>query len=228
VNTLKRQLSVANVLSCIALFVALGGAAYAAVKIPPNAIKAKNIAKQAVTNPKIKEQAVTSGKIKNGGVVAADLGAGAVINSKIANGAVTGGKLGTGAVTSNKLGKNSVTTNAIGLEQVTAGKIGPESISAAKLSASLYSQLVRNVTYVSSETPLDSEDAKTTTALCPVNKQAIGGGVRVNGELNEVAVTGSNPYSLGSLRTGWSAYARESTTIPENWSLTAFVICAEL
>ena len=43
-STLKRHLSVANVLSCIALFVALGGVAYAAVKIPPNAVKARSIA----------------------------------------------------------------------------------------------------------------------------------------------------------------------------------------
>jgi hypothetical protein len=75
VTNLKRHLSAANVLSCMALFIALGGTAYAAVKLKPNQVKAVNIAKQAVTNTKLKTQAVTSGKIKNGGVVNADLGA---------------------------------------------------------------------------------------------------------------------------------------------------------
>jgi hypothetical protein len=63
VNRLKRHLTVANVLSCVALFVALGsGAAFAATKLAPNQVKTTNIANQAVTNPKIKTQAVTSGK----------------------------------------------------------------------------------------------------------------------------------------------------------------------
>jgi hypothetical protein len=80
---LKRHLSVANVLSCLALFVALGGSAFAAVKLNANQVKAFNIAKQAVTNPKIKQQAITSGKIKNGTVNALDLGAGQVTGEKI-------------------------------------------------------------------------------------------------------------------------------------------------
>ncbi|HEX6664997.1 MAG TPA: hypothetical protein VF081_00200 [Solirubrobacterales bacterium] len=217
---LKRHLTVANVLSCTALFVALSASAYAAVKLKPNQVKAANIAKQAVTNPKIKKQAVTSGKIKNGGVVNADLGGGAVTGDKIAN----------GAVTSKKLGKNAVTTNSIGPEQVTAGKIGPEAISASKLSASLYAQLVRNVTYVNAITPENNEGAKSVTATCPVNKQAIGGGARVNGELLEVAITGSTPFVSGTTRTGWSAFARELPDEPltGKWSLEAFAVCAEL
>jgi trimeric autotransporter adhesin len=219
VKTLKRHLTVANVLSCTALFVALSASAYAAVKLKPNQVKAVNIAKQAVTNPKIKRQAVTSGKIKDGGVVNADLGAGAVSASKITN----------GAVTSKKLGKNSVTTNSIGLEQVTAGKIGPEAISAAKLSASLYAQLVRNVTYVSAESASNNVVSKTETVLCPTGKQAIGGGARVNGELTDVAVTGSNPFVAGTARTGWSAYGRDvDNAAGGNWSIEAFAVCAEL
>lgn len=219
-KTLKRHLTVANVLSCTALFVALSASAYAAVKLKPNQVKAVNIAKQAVTNPKIKQQAVTSGKIKNGAVVNADLGGGAVTSSKLAN----------GAVTSQKLGKNSVTTNALGLEQVTAGKIGAESISAAKLSASFYAQLVRNVSYNSASTPENNEGAKSVTAGCPANKQAIGGGARVNGELLEVAITGSTPFVFGNARTGWSAFARELPDEPttQKWSLEAFAVCAEL
>jgi hypothetical protein len=220
VSTLKRHLSVANVLSCIALFVALGGAAYAAVKIPPNAVKAVNIAPQAVTNPKIKQQAVTSGKIKNGGVNALDIGAGQV----------TAEKLATGAVTGKKIGKKAVSPRTIASEAVQTDKIANESIVASKISSSLYAQLVRNVAYTNSASITNTEANKTATASCPAGKQAIGGGVRLEGELENVAVTGSYPVASGSVRTGWEGIAHETGGGPvyNDWSITAFAVCAEL
>lgn len=218
-SKLKRHLSVANVLSCIALFVALGGAAYAAVKIPPNAVKARNIARQAVTNAKIKTQAVTSGKIKDGGVNARDIGAGQV----------TGEKLATGAVTGKKIAKKAVSPRTLAEEAVTTDKLGKESVVAAKISASLWDQLVRNVAYFSKQSTSDSEPNKTVTAECPSGKEAIGGGVRLEGELAEVSVTGSYPLSTGNVRNGWVALAHETGGgQPGNWSVIAFVVCAEV
>jgi len=216
---LKRHLSVANVLSCIALFVALGGAAYAAVKIPPNAVKTVNIAPQAVTNPKIKQQAVTSGKIKNGGVNALDIGAGQVTSEKLATGAVTG----------KKLGKKAVSPRTIASEAVQTDKIASESIVASKISSSLYAQLVRNVAYGNSSSVTNTEQNKTATVSCPAGKQALSGGVRLEGELENVSVTGSYPVASGSLRTGWEGIAHETGAGPYgDWSVTAFVVCAEL
>lgn len=220
-NRFKRHLTVANVLSCIALFVALGsGAALAATKLQPGQVKAVNIANQAVTNSKIKTQAVTSGKIKNLGVNAADLASGSVINSKLATKAVTNNKIGNGAVSSRNLGKKSVTTNAI----------APESVNSAKIASQLWLQLVKNVTYVNGESATNNAIAKSAEAVCPAGRQAIGGGARVNGELQDIAVTGSNPTVVGSVRTGWTAFGRDvdPTTTTGNWSITAFAVCAEL
>lgn len=226
---LKRHLSVANVLSCLALFVALGGAAYAAVKIPPNAIKARNIANQAVTNPKIKREAVTSGKIRNGGVNSVDLGAGQVTNEKLGTGAVTGKKIAKKAVSPRTLAANAVGTDAIANEAVTIGKIGKEAVDASKISTSLWTQLVRNVAYFNSSSVTNDEPNKTATIECPKGKEAIGGGVRLEGELANVAVTGSYPVSSGNSRPGWSGVAHESGTGPfGDWSIVAFVVCAEL
>lgn len=203
----------------MALFVALGGSAFAAVKLNAGQVKAVNIAKQAVTNPKIKQQAVTSGKIKNGGVNALDIGAGQVISEKIATGAVTG----------KKIGKKAVSPRTLAEEAVTSGKLANESVVASKLSAALYAQLVKNVTYVNSESASNNVVSKSAEALCPAGKQAIGGGARVNGELQDVAVTGSNPASVGTTRTGWQAFARDVDNAPTgNWSIEAFAVCAEL
>src|SRR5262249_53796356 len=53
---LRRRLSFANVISVIALFIALGGGAVAAsVKLKPNQVKTKNIAPDAVTGDKALE-----------------------------------------------------------------------------------------------------------------------------------------------------------------------------
>lgn len=219
---LRKHLTFGNAIACMALFVALSGVAYAAkATLTKNQVKAKNIAKEAVTAP----------KLKNGGVISAKLATNSVINSKIANGAVTSGKIANSAVTAARLANQSVTTGKLGAEAVAGGKLGKEAVSADKLSASLLAQLVRNVTYVNAESPTNNEGAKTVTALCPAGKQAIGGGARVNGELEEIALTGSNPFVGGNgQRTGWSAFGRELPDEPaaKKWAVEAFAICAEL
>lgn len=232
-NRLKQHLTVANVLSCMALFVALGGVAYAAGKIGPGAVKATNIAKEAVTNPKLKKQAVTSGKIKNGNVNAADLASGAVINSKLAKKAVTNAKLGSESVGASKLAKKAVTTNAIAAESVTNGKLSPESVTAAKLSPSFYLQLLKNVTYVTETSVNDSATAKSVTATCPVGKEVLGGGVKINGGSTDpkagVAPSESAPaVSATNGRVGWVAGGREIGEEALSWQVVAYAICAEL
>jgi hypothetical protein len=219
VKTLKRHLTVANVLSITAVFIALSATAVAATKLGAGQVKAVNIARQAVTNAKLKTQAVTSGKIKNGTVNALDLGAGQVTNEK----------LGTGAVTGKKIAKKAVSPRTIANEAVQTDKIANEAIVASKVSKSFYEQLVRNTAYESAQSVSDSEPNKTATANCPSGKEAIGGGVRLEGELAEVSVTGSYPFSSGSSRTGWTAIAHETGTGQAgNWSVVAFVVCAEL
>lgn len=71
-----RHLSFANVMSTVAVFVALGGSSYAAVRLGTNAVKAPNLAKGAVTGPKIARNAVTSAKVKDGTLLAKDFKAG--------------------------------------------------------------------------------------------------------------------------------------------------------
>lgn len=64
----SKRPSPALVISVIALFVALGGSAYAAKKIGSNEIKAN-----AITTGKIKKNAVTTAKIKKGAVTGAKI-----------------------------------------------------------------------------------------------------------------------------------------------------------
>ena len=64
----------------LALFVALGGGAYAASSLPNNSVGTKQL----------KNNAVVSSKIHNGDVKHADIGAGAVTDSKVGRNALTG------------------------------------------------------------------------------------------------------------------------------------------
>ncbi len=61
---IRKRLTFANVVACIALFVALGGASYAATRLPKNSVGSKQLKKNAVTTAKIKNGAVTGAKIK--------------------------------------------------------------------------------------------------------------------------------------------------------------------
>lgn len=206
---LSKHLSFANVMSCLALFLALGGAAYAAKTA--SKVKTKDLGNGVVTTPKLHNGAVTTPKLRNRSVISTKIAAGNVGTEQLADGAVRAKQLG-GQV-------------------VTEGKIKEGAVSSSKLAPNFLGQLVRNVAYANAESGMSNEDTKTVTALCPPGKEAIGGGARVNGELEEVAVTGSNPFvdEKGG-RTGWSAFGRELPQEPgsKKWSITAFAVCAEL
>jgi hypothetical protein len=76
VQSIRRHLSFANVFSVIAVFLALGGSAYA-FTLGKNSVKSKNIAKGAVKTSDIGNGAVTTAKLK-AGTLASILGSGSV------------------------------------------------------------------------------------------------------------------------------------------------------
>jgi len=65
-----------NVVSYLALFVALGGTSYAAVKLPANSVTSKQIKKGAVASSDLRANAVTSAKVKDGSLLRKDFKAG--------------------------------------------------------------------------------------------------------------------------------------------------------
>lgn len=238
---MKKHLSFANVLSCVALFMALSGVAYAAT-LGKNAVKAKNIAAGAVTAKKIKNSSVTAAKIANGAVIgskiangavgSAKLGSASVRSSALGGGVVTTGKVKDLAITDAKLNSNAVTGAKIAASAVETGKLANEAVTGPKLSASLLGQLVRNVSYVSEKSLSNSAPAsKGTAATCPTGKFAISGGARVVGTgITNVAITLSAPttFAAGGKPTGWDAAATPFAPEANTWAVEAHAICAEL
>lgn len=70
---IRPRLTYANAMASIAVFVALGGGAYAAVKLPAKSVGAKQIKKGAVTGTKIARNAITGKKVKNRSLTGADI-----------------------------------------------------------------------------------------------------------------------------------------------------------
>jgi hypothetical protein len=65
-----------QIVGYIALFVALGGVSYAALKLPANSVRSPQIKNGQVKNADLAHNAVTSTKVKNGSLLATDFRAG--------------------------------------------------------------------------------------------------------------------------------------------------------
>jgi hypothetical protein len=63
---MRQKLTYANVMATLAVFIALGGASYAALKLPKNSVGSKQLKKSSVTTAKIKNEAVTGAKVRQG------------------------------------------------------------------------------------------------------------------------------------------------------------------
>jgi hypothetical protein len=99
-----RRITYANVVSTLALFLALGGgAAFAAAQLGKESVGTRELEKNAVTAGKIKAEAVHSQDIADGAVRAGKVGEGTIGTAELADGAVTTPKLADGSVTPAKL-----------------------------------------------------------------------------------------------------------------------------
>lgn len=228
---LSKHLNFANVISCIALFVALSGAAYAAKATLGNkSVKTRNLANGSVSTLKLRSGAVTTLKLGNGAVTGAKIAPGAVGSTQLADGGVRSIDLGGGVVTEGKIKNGAVTESKLGANAVSTGKIQNGAVTSGKLATSFLAQLVKNVSYVTTASASNtSESTKTATASCPTGKQVVGGGAKVIGGDKLVALTQSAPTTPTSegKRTGWAAVARETEAGIIAWSVEAYAICAE-
>ncbi|MGK2878503.1 MAG: hypothetical protein ACSLFF_08010 [Solirubrobacterales bacterium] len=74
-SALRSKLTFANVVSLLALFVALGGTSYAVTKLPKNSVGAKQLRKSAVTSFKVKDRSLLEKDFKAGQIPAGAAGA---------------------------------------------------------------------------------------------------------------------------------------------------------
>jgi hypothetical protein len=129
---IQRKLTFSNAIACLALFVALGGAAVAA-GLAKNSVGTKQLKPNAVTAAKIKNGAVNSHKLAHGAVVSGKLGANSVSAGVLQNGSVLAAKLGKSSVTNPAIANGVVGTNKLGNGVVATAKLADGSVTVAKL-----------------------------------------------------------------------------------------------
>jgi hypothetical protein len=117
---MRPRLSYANVVSTLALFIALTGA---------SAFAASKIANKSVGEPQLRPGAVTADKIRTNAVTAPKIKAQAVKQGKLADGSVTAAKLTLNSVASGSLAANAVTNEKIAPDVVTGDKIVESTLS---------------------------------------------------------------------------------------------------
>jgi hypothetical protein len=170
----RRHLTFANVVSCMALFVALGGVSYAALKLPKNSVGSKQIKKRAVKSSKIK--------------------AGAVGNGKLAANSVDGGKVIDGSIGLADLGANSVDGTKVLDGTLGTDDLADDAVTGAKVADGTF--LDGRVTVQFNEAAADLGNGAETSldVHCLPGQTAIGGGARgdlTNSELTKI--TASRP-----------------------------------
>lgn len=101
---LRHRLTYANVTATVALFLALGGGAYAAISLPKNSVGTKQLRKRAVT----------TSKIANGAVATSRVAKAAITSRKLARNSVGGTTIKPGAITPDKLHADPAPTPVVG------------------------------------------------------------------------------------------------------------------
>lgn len=106
-----RRPSPALVISCLALFVALGGTSYAVVKLPPRSVGTKQLKPNAVTSAKVKDNALTGADVNEAML-------GQVPSAATAGSAASAGTAA--AVAPNSVGSAQVVDRALTASDVTS------------------------------------------------------------------------------------------------------------
>jgi hypothetical protein len=107
---LRERLTYANVIATLALFIALGGGALAAIHLGKNSVGAKQLKNNSVTTQKIKNGAVTSEKLATGSVSGAQLQSNSITAVNVNSGSLTGAEIADGSLSAANLAPGTIPT----------------------------------------------------------------------------------------------------------------------
>lgn len=201
--------SPAMLVALLALFVALGGSAYA--------VKTATAPANSVVTKSIKKGAVTRGKLATGAVGAAQLGAGTVGSAQLAAKAVGTGQLADGAVGTTQLAPEAVTGAKVGKATITAGNIDLPTLGIPK--ATTYT--VR-ATVVENHVFKPDDQFQLLTPCAPGETVTGGGGRSSNGR---ISLSESVPFVSPSSQQ-WGVLLHNTTAETLTAQVNAYVICA--
>ncbi|HEX8689545.1 MAG TPA: hypothetical protein VF729_04810 [Solirubrobacterales bacterium] len=220
----KFRPSPAIVISCVALFLALVGTAFAAPKL---GIRSAQIVDATIRTVDLRDNSVSSRKIADATVTTADLGADSVGTEEIAKDAVKADEIAENAVaspevapdslTAGDLGPASVASSEVADQSLTQDDLGPNSVGSSELqTGSVRASELGAIIQVSNDTTIKGGTNASVSAACPAGTVVIGGGARAG--LYQVHLTSS--YRSGN---GWHVDARSAAA--GDTTLTAYAYC---
>lgn len=220
----KFRPSPALVISCLALFMALAGSAFAAKTA---SVSSRQIVDGTVRTIDLRDNAVKSSKVADATITADDLGTDSVGTDEIAKDAVKSDEIAENAVASPEVAPDSLTAgdlaaNSVGSSEVadqslTQDDLGPNSVGSSEIqTGAIRSSELGTIIQVSNSTGIAANSNGGVTATCPAGTTVISGGAQ--------------PANFGvemtsSLRSGngWLYQAKNNNGAAS--TLTAFAYC---
>jgi hypothetical protein len=198
--------SPALVISCLALFMALTGSAFA-VGIAKNTVRSPQIVDGTIRTTDLRDNSVAAGKIAPDAVDTTEIAENGVDSSDVAPESLTSADLGPASVASSEVADQSLTTNDLGPDSVGSSELQAGSVRAAELGT---------IIAVSNSTTINTGANASVSVDCPAGTVVISGG-NTAGDYR-VALTGAQRTG-----NGWIAHAHSYA--PNNTSLTVYAYC---
>jgi hypothetical protein len=223
-TTRKFRPSPAMIVSCMALFLALTGSAFAVGK---NTVRSAQIVDGTVRTIDLRDNAVQSAKIADASVTAADLGPDSVGTEEIAKDAVTADEIAANAVASDEVAPDSLTAddlvaNSVGSSEVadqslTQADLGINSVGETEVAADAISadELATVSVRTAGEAIANGANGSISVECAPGEQVLSGGGQPGN---FGVEMTSSRPSG-----NGWLYQAKNNSGAGSN--LTVFAVC---
>jgi hypothetical protein len=217
---IRRHVSFANVVSMLALFIALGGTSYA---LATNSVGHKAIKKNAVRASEIKTRAVGASEIRSNAVAGGDVADGSIGSLDLGDDSV-----GSGELAADSVGNGEMADNSVGSAEVIDGSLGENDLQPGLLDFG-------PVTVQRTDVALPDNSTVGVEATCPAGQVAIGGGASVDEtSSDDIKLMVSRPGNGGLIPADGQQFANTWRAVyrnPQNGTLAAtiraFVLCVE-
>jgi hypothetical protein len=208
--------SPALVISCVALFLAMAGSAFA-VGVAKNSVRSAQIVDGTVRAVDVRDNAVNAAKIAPDAVGSEEIAENAVSSPEVAQDSLTAGDLGNASVASPEVVDQSLTSTDVANQSLTSDDLGPNSVGSSELqTGAIRASELGAIVQVSNSTAIKGGGNASTSVACPAGTTVISGGSSAG--FYQVHVAGS--YRSGN---GWHLDARSGAA--GDTTITVFAYC---
>lgn len=205
---LGKALTFSNVVSLVALFIALGGVSYAMVAIPKNSVGSAQIKRNSIGSSEIKPASISSSELSSGSVGSREMKSDGVASPQVKDG--------------------SLTLADFAANQIPAGPKGQPGAAGPAGPAGTASVVMRKGNVVN----VLADGFATSSASCLAGEKATGGGVFNESQVKTTVITSSYPTPNGGstaatltgvAATGWKVWVANNGAITHD--AQAYVMC---